>query len=172
MEVLDAASNNPTNRFVEYKTGGHGAAMFAPHPDLPDQIVAWYEATLLGKGAMPETHDLSLQMLGMHGSEYANYAVHHCDLLIAVGARFDDRVTGHLASFAPNAVTAVEKAGSCPGRPGGHSWHSAMSSRRAARVAMLRQKVMAMTKVQKRGGVMTGEIRPPPLNGSRSRFAF
>ncbi len=59
--------------------------------------------TLLGKGAMPETHDLSLQMLGMHGSEYANYAVHHCDLLIAVGARFDDRVTGHLASFAPNA---------------------------------------------------------------------
>ncbi len=59
--------------------------------------------TLLGKGAFPETHELSLQMLGMHGSEYSNYAVHHCDLLIAVGARFDDRVTGHLASFAPNA---------------------------------------------------------------------
>jgi len=55
MEVLDAASNNPTNRFVEYKTGGHGAAMFAPHPDLPDQIVAWYEATLLGKGAPAST---------------------------------------------------------------------------------------------------------------------
>jgi dienelactone hydrolase len=50
IEVLDASSNNPTNRFVEYKTGGHGAAMFAPHPELPDQIVAWYEATLLGKG--------------------------------------------------------------------------------------------------------------------------
>jgi len=59
--------------------------------------------TLLGKGAIPETHDLSLGMLGMHGSEYANYAVHHCDLLIAVGARFDDRVTGKLAAFAPNA---------------------------------------------------------------------
>ena len=55
MEVLDAASNKATNRFVEYKTGGHGAAMFAPHPDLPDQIVAWYEATLLGKGAPAST---------------------------------------------------------------------------------------------------------------------
>jgi acetolactate synthase-1/2/3 large subunit len=59
--------------------------------------------TLLGKGAFPETHDLSLQMLGMHGSEYSNYAVHHCDLLIAVGARFDDRVTGKLDEFAPGA---------------------------------------------------------------------
>jgi acetolactate synthase-1/2/3 large subunit len=59
--------------------------------------------TLLGKGAFPETHDLSLHMLGMHGSEYSNYAVHHCDLLIAVGARFDDRVTGKLDAFAPNA---------------------------------------------------------------------
>jgi len=55
MEVLDAASNNPTNRFVEYKTGGHGAAMFVPHPELPDQIVAWYDATLLGKGAPAST---------------------------------------------------------------------------------------------------------------------
>jgi len=59
--------------------------------------------TLLGKGAFPETHELSLHMLGMHGTEYANYAVHHCDLLIAVGARFDDRVTGKLSAFAPNA---------------------------------------------------------------------
>ena len=59
--------------------------------------------TLLGKGAIPETHDNSLQMLGMHGAEYANYAVHHCDLLIAIGARFDDRVTGKLSEFAPSA---------------------------------------------------------------------
>jgi acetolactate synthase-1/2/3 large subunit len=42
-------------------------------------------------------------MLGMHGSAYANYAVQECDVLIAVGARFDDRVTGNLASFAPHA---------------------------------------------------------------------
>jgi acetolactate synthase-1/2/3 large subunit len=59
--------------------------------------------TLLGKGAISETHPNSLGMLGMHGAEYANYAVHHCDLLIAIGARFDDRVTGKLDQFAPYA---------------------------------------------------------------------
>ncbi|MDH7569862.1 MAG: biosynthetic-type acetolactate synthase large subunit [Armatimonadota bacterium] len=59
--------------------------------------------TVMGKGAFPETHPLSLGMLGMHGTAYANYAVHNCDLLIAVGARFDDRVTGKLATFAPEA---------------------------------------------------------------------
>lgn len=59
--------------------------------------------TLLGKGAIPETHPHSLGMLGMHGTAYANYAVHECDLLIAVGARFDDRVTGKLAAFAQSA---------------------------------------------------------------------
>ena len=59
--------------------------------------------TLLGKGAISETHPHSLGMLGMHGAEYANYGVHHCDLLIAIGARFDDRVTGKLDQFAPYA---------------------------------------------------------------------
>src|SRR5206468_6187048 len=59
--------------------------------------------TLLGKGAFPETHGNSLGMLGMHGTEYANYAVNECDLLIAVGARFDDRVTGKLDAFARKA---------------------------------------------------------------------
>ena len=59
--------------------------------------------TLLGKGAISEYHPHSLGMLGMHGTAYANHAVHECDLLIAVGARFDDRVTGKLAAFAQNA---------------------------------------------------------------------
>ena len=59
--------------------------------------------TLMGLGAFPETHPLSLHMLGMHGTVYANYAVTNCDALIAVGARFDDRVTGKLTAFAPNA---------------------------------------------------------------------
>jgi len=59
--------------------------------------------TLMGLGAFPENHDLSLHMLGMHGTVYANYAVTNCDLLIAVGARFDDRVTGKLDAFAPYA---------------------------------------------------------------------
>ncbi|MBP7901642.1 MAG: biosynthetic-type acetolactate synthase large subunit [Spirochaetes bacterium] len=59
--------------------------------------------TLLGLGAYPETDDLSLQMLGMHGTYYANKAVHDSDLLIAVGARFDDRVTGKISEFVPHA---------------------------------------------------------------------
>ncbi|NLE22001.1 MAG: biosynthetic-type acetolactate synthase large subunit [Actinobacteria bacterium] len=59
--------------------------------------------TLMGIGGFPETHELSMGMLGMHGTVAANYAVHECDLLIAVGARFDDRVTGKLKAFAPHA---------------------------------------------------------------------
>jgi len=59
--------------------------------------------TLMGKGAFPETHPLSLGMLGMHGTWPANYAVCECYLLIAVGARFGDRVTGKIDEFAPEA---------------------------------------------------------------------
>ena len=59
--------------------------------------------TLKGLGAFPETHALSLGMLGMHGTAYSNYAVSECDLLIAVGARFDDRVTGKVDSWVPQA---------------------------------------------------------------------
>jgi acetolactate synthase-1/2/3 large subunit len=59
--------------------------------------------TLMGKGAFDEHHPLSVGMLGMHGTAYANFAVTECDLLIACGARFDDRVTGRLDSFAPRA---------------------------------------------------------------------
>jgi len=55
--------------------------------------------TLLGLGAFPETDPLSLQMLGMHGTACANAAVSNCDLLIAVGARFDDRITGDVSRF-------------------------------------------------------------------------
>jgi acetolactate synthase I/II/III large subunit len=59
--------------------------------------------TLMGKGVFDEHHPLAVGMLGMHGTAYANYAVSRCDLLIAVGARFDDRVTGKLAEFASKA---------------------------------------------------------------------
>jgi acetolactate synthase-1/2/3 large subunit len=59
--------------------------------------------TLLAKGAFPDSHPLSVQMPGMHGSKYANWAIHRSDLLITVGARFDDRVTGKLDAFAPGA---------------------------------------------------------------------
>ena len=59
--------------------------------------------TLLGLGTFDETNPLALQMLGMHGAAAANYAVQECDCLIAVGARFDDRVTGKIETFAPHA---------------------------------------------------------------------
>jgi acetolactate synthase-1/2/3 large subunit len=60
--------------------------------------------TLMGKGAFDEHHPLALGMLGMHGTAYANFAVSNCDLLLAIGARFDDRVTGKLKDFACNAM--------------------------------------------------------------------
>lgn len=65
--------------------------------DIP---VTW---TLLGASAFPSDHPLALGMLGMHGTAYANFAIDECDLLIAVGARFDDRVTGKVSEFAKNA---------------------------------------------------------------------
>jgi acetolactate synthase-1/2/3 large subunit len=59
--------------------------------------------TLMGLGAYPATDPLFVGMLGMHGTYEANMAMHHCDVLVAVGARFDDRVTGHIEKFCPNA---------------------------------------------------------------------
>jgi acetolactate synthase-1/2/3 large subunit len=59
--------------------------------------------TLMGLGSFPEDDPLALRLLGMHGTYFANMAVTHCDLLIAIGARFDDRVTGKIATFAPHA---------------------------------------------------------------------
>jgi len=59
--------------------------------------------TLMAMGAFPETDPLSVGMLGMHGTAYANFSVTNCDLLIAVGSRFDDRITGNIEEFAPEA---------------------------------------------------------------------
>ncbi len=59
--------------------------------------------TLMGLGAFPGNHKLSLGMPGMHGTYYANKAIQECDLLISVGMRFDDRVTGKISAFAPHA---------------------------------------------------------------------
>jgi len=79
-------------------SGAHGqVAALAERFRLP------VTTTLMGKGAFDELHPLSVGMLGMHGTAYANFAVTECDLLIAAGARFDDRVTGRLDGFAPRA---------------------------------------------------------------------
>ncbi|HEB82339.1 MAG TPA: acetolactate synthase 3 large subunit [Gammaproteobacteria bacterium] len=59
--------------------------------------------TLMGLGAFPASDPLSLGMLGMHGTYEANMGMHHCDVMIAIGARFDDRVTGNLEKFCPDA---------------------------------------------------------------------
>jgi acetolactate synthase-1/2/3 large subunit len=71
--------------------------------ELAELIQIPVTTTLMGLGAFPAEHPLALDMLGMHGTYYANMAVHGADVLIAVGARFDDRVTGKVEDFAPEA---------------------------------------------------------------------
>ncbi len=71
--------------------------------DLAETMQIPVVTTLLGKAAMPCSNPLNLGPVGMHGSKYANMAVTECDLIIAVGARFSDRVTGKLSEFAPHA---------------------------------------------------------------------
>lgn len=70
---------------------------------LAEKINAPMTTTLMGIGSVPWNHPLYLGMLGMHGTKYANYSVQESDLLIAIGARFDDRVTGNVKTFAPHA---------------------------------------------------------------------
>nr|YP_009297193.1 acetohydroxyacid synthase large subunit [Porphyridium sordidum]AOM66536.1 acetohydroxyacid synthase large subunit [Porphyridium sordidum] len=85
---------------------GGGAITSGAH-ELIYKLVNKYKipitTTLMGKGIIDENHPLCLGMLGMHGTAYANFAVSECDLLITLGARFDDRVTGKLDEFACNA---------------------------------------------------------------------
>jgi len=70
---------------------------------LAEKINAPVTTTLMGLGAFPETNKLSLGMLGMHGTQYANFAIMESDIILAIGARFDDRVTGKISEFAPHA---------------------------------------------------------------------
>jgi acetolactate synthase-1/2/3 large subunit len=79
---------------------GAGKAVMA----LAERLRAPIVNTLLGKGAADETHPLHLGMLGMHGTAYANKAVTHCDLIVAIGARWDDRITGKVDEFCPKAT--------------------------------------------------------------------
>jgi acetolactate synthase-1/2/3 large subunit len=102
--TLAAEEINKSERPVLYVGGGVISAnaseelrTFAKKANLPVTM------TLLGLGAYDQTQPESLDMLGMHGTAYANFAVQECDLLIAVGARFDDRVTGKIKTFAPKA---------------------------------------------------------------------
>ena len=104
-QVKNAAEAiNNSQRPVIYAGGGVITAdaseelrAFAQKANLP------VTTTLLGLGSYDQSRPESLDMLGMHGTAYANYAVQDCDLLIAIGARFEDRVTGKVKTFAPNA---------------------------------------------------------------------
>ena len=85
---------------------GHGALISRATEEvkqLAEKLNAPVTTTLLGKGAFPETHDLSLGMMGMHGTAYANKAVVDCDLIMCIGGRWDDRITGKLSEFCPTA---------------------------------------------------------------------
>ncbi|KAG1227036.1 hypothetical protein G6F68_019651 [Rhizopus microsporus] len=86
------------------------------HPDGPKLLRALADngnipvtTTLQGLGIFDELDKKSLHMLGMHGSCYANLAMQNADLIIALGARFDDRVTGNVKAFAPEAVKAAKE---------------------------------------------------------------
>ena len=82
---------------VIHSGAAHMAVTLAEQASLPTTM------TLMALGAMPMDHPLSLGMLGMHGARYTNYVLEEADLLICVGARFDDRAIGKTAEFCPNA---------------------------------------------------------------------
>ena len=95
---------NAAQRPLLYLGGGvvhSGAAPLAI--ELAEKAGLPTVMTLMALGAMPVDHPLSLSMLGMHAARYCNMALEECDLLFAVGARFDDRATGKVAAFCPNA---------------------------------------------------------------------
>jgi acetolactate synthase-1/2/3 large subunit len=101
---MAAEAINKSERPVLYVGGGVVSANASEElRALADKAHVPVTMTLLGLGSYDQRRPESLDMLGMHGSAYANYAVQECDLLIAVGARFDDRVTGKVATFAPHA---------------------------------------------------------------------
>jgi len=97
---LIAASKRP----VIYAGGGVITARASKELiEFVEKTTAPCTTTLMGLGAVPGSHPQFMGMLGMHGTVYANHAVNECDLLIALGARFDDRVTGDVTKFAPCA---------------------------------------------------------------------
>jgi acetolactate synthase-1/2/3 large subunit len=98
------AALSVAQRPLIYAGGGviNGGACFALR-EFAKQFQIPVVTTLMGIGAVDTSSELSMRMLGMHGAAFANYAVEDCDCLLALGARFDDRVAGNPAKFAPRA---------------------------------------------------------------------
>ena len=103
--IQEAATTiNQAERPIVYVGGGAIHSEASPEVrSLIERLNAPTVMTLMGLGALPVRHELSLGMLGMHAAPYANKALAECDTLIALGARFDDRATGKVAQFCPGA---------------------------------------------------------------------
>lgn len=104
LEEIAAALRKSTRPII---LAGHGVLISKASKELrsfAERLSIPVTTTLLGKGAFPENHPLSLGMLGMHGTAYANKAIVECDLIMGIGARFDDRIIGKPESFCRNAV--------------------------------------------------------------------
>lgn len=109
-----------SNKPLIFAGGGMGveASEFLQKIAIENEIPV--AVTLMGKGSFPANHPLYLGMVGMHGTTQANWAIQNCDCLLAIGVRFDDRVTGELATFAPSAkiihvdIDAAEIGKNCP----------------------------------------------------------
>lgn len=102
LEIAEALSKSKRPLIL----AGHGAMISGADPALlalAEKAQIPVTTTLLGKGVFPETHDLSLGMLGMHGTAYANKAICECDLLLNIGSRFDDRILGQPDKFCAEA---------------------------------------------------------------------
>ncbi len=103
MEIAEALSKSRRPIIL----AGHGVLISGAEKqllELAEKMQVPVTNTLLGKGAFPETHPLSVGMLGMHGTAYANKAVAGCDLIISIGSRFDDRIIGKAPMFCRDAV--------------------------------------------------------------------
>ena len=107
-DIINKVANLLINSKKPIIYGGGGLINSGPDAsalltELVDLIDAPVTLTLMGLGAVPNNHKNFLGMLGMHGTYEANLAMHHCDVMINIGARFDDRVTGRLNAFSPNS---------------------------------------------------------------------
>ena len=103
--IAEAAEliRNATRPVLYIGGGVHWSDAYKEVFEFAERVASPIVTTVHGKGAFPETHRQSLGMFGMHGARYANYAVQNSDLIVCIGARFDDRVTGKLSAFAPHA---------------------------------------------------------------------
>ncbi|MDO8775874.1 MAG: biosynthetic-type acetolactate synthase large subunit [Burkholderiaceae bacterium] len=106
LNVVEQAANLLRGSKKPVILAGHGAMIADANNELltlAETLRAPVTTTLLGKGVFPESHKLSLGMLGMHGTAYANKAMIECDLILNIGSRFDDRIIGQADKFGVNA---------------------------------------------------------------------